>query len=304
MSERVASAKVESLAERYSNQGRWGANNPRGTLNHITPSRTLAACTLPRQGLVISCALPFDRRAPGLDPKLEPRHEQDPRPQYGEEPATPWAAEDGFGTQWNPQSSVFYDARPSLPRASGDTERRRSPSPWSDPTLEGVVGRGVLLDLPRFLRRPWLDNGTRILPRDLDGCAEALGVTVETGDVLLIRTGMLTRCFYEGSWEGYRGGPGPGLSLECARWIYEREIAAIATDTWSVEVIPSDIGEGEQPLYRIAQREMGLLFGESFHMDPLSEACAADGNYAFLFSAPLTPLLGMLGYPINPLAIK
>ena len=48
----------------------------------------------------------------------------------------------------------------------------------------------------------------------------------------------------------------------------------------------------------------GLLVGNAFHLDTLSEACAADGNYAFLFTAPLLPALGAVGYPINPLAIK
>ena len=53
---------VREWGERYSNWGRWGEDDERGTLNFITPERVLAACALPRSGLVISCALPFDAK--------------------------------------------------------------------------------------------------------------------------------------------------------------------------------------------------------------------------------------------------
>jgi kynurenine formamidase len=150
----------------------------------------------------------------------------------------------------------------------------------------------------------WLENGTPILPEDLDACAEAEGVAVESGDVVLVRTGMMTRCLEEKSWAGYCGGPAPGLSIHCARWLYEREVAAVATDTWGLEVLPNETPDCFQPLHMISLRNTGVLFGEIFQLDPLAAACAADGNYAFLFAAPPLPITGAVGSPINPLAIK
>jgi kynurenine formamidase len=169
---------------------------------------------------------------------------------------------------------------------------------------DGVVGRGVLLDLPRFLHRPWLDDGTRIFPEDLDACAEAFGVAIGSGDVVLVRTGMMTRCLEQKSWAGYCGGPAPGLSIHCARWLYEREIAAVATDTWGVEVLPNETPDCFQPLHMISLRNTGLLLGEIFFLDALARACAEDGRYEFLFTAPPLPITGAVGSPINPLAIK
>ena len=166
------------------------------------------------------------------------------------------------------------------------------------------MGRGVLLDMPRYLKLPWLDDGTRIRPEDLDACAEAFGVTVESGDIVLVRTGMMTRCLEQKSWAGYCGGPAPGLSVTCAGWIYTREVAAVATDTWGLEVIPNETPDCFQPLHMIALRNTGLLFGEIFQLDALANACAEDGNYAFLFTAPPLPITGAVGSPINPLAIK
>ena len=54
----------------------------------------------------------------------------------------------------------------------------------------------------------------------------------------------------------------------------------------------------------ISLRNTGVLFGEIFHMDALAEACAEDGRYAFLFTAPPLPITGAVGSPINPLAIR
>ena len=78
----------------------------------------------------------------------------------------------------------------------------------------------------------------------------------------------------------------------------------MATDTWGVEVIPNETLDCFQPLHMISLRNTGLLLGEIFHLDPLSEACAEDGRYAFLFAAPPLPITGAVASPINPLAIK
>jgi kynurenine formamidase len=173
-----------------------------------------------------------------------------------------------------------------------------------DKLKDGVVGRGVLLDLPRHRQVSWLEDGAAILPEELDACAEARGVTIESGDIVLVRTGMMTRCLKEKSWQGYCAGPAPGLSVHCARWLYEREVAAVATDTWGVEVLPNETPDCFQPLHMISLRNTGVLFGEIFWLDALAEDCAKDGNYAFLFSAPPLPITGAVGSPINPLAVK
>ena len=318
MSEPIDAHTVREWGERYSNWGRWGADDERGTLNFITPERILAACALPRRGRVISCALPFDDRGPqsGLARRHNPIHYM--LAHAGDALA---GAQDhlagGFnyaddavtmplqcGTQWDALAHVFYDGKMYNGRDVRLVTSRGARENSIDRIADGVVGRGVLLDLPRLMRRPWLEDGTRILPQDLDACAEAFGATIESGDILLVRTGMMKRCLEQKSWRGYCGGPAPGLSVHCARWLYEREIAAVATDTWGVEVIPNETPDCFQPLHMISLRNTGLLLGEIFQLDDLAEACAEDGNYAFLFTAPPLPITGAVGSPINPLAIK
>jgi hypothetical protein len=147
-----------------------------------------------------------------------------------------------------------------------------------------IVARGVLLDLARMAGRPWLPDGTEAGPELLDECAEAEGVALEPGDAVLVRTGLLSACAGLGEWEGYGQRPAPGLSPRCARWLYEREIALVAADTPFVEAVREL--EAARRLRAVSLEHTGVVFGENFHLDALGEACAADGDYAFLFVCP------------------
>ena len=275
MTDVVSEQMIGEWGERYSNWQRWGPDDQLGTLNFITRERVRTACALPRTGRAISCALPYEADGDAALDRSDP-----------------------IETGWTALTQVAHDGRTYNDRACG------AASDSIAQARDRVIGRGVLLDLPRYTRLPWLDDGTRITPSDLDLCAESFGVTIERGDIVLVQTGMMKRCLQQKSWKGYCGGPAPGLSVHCARWIYEREIAALATDTWGVEVRPNETKDCFQPLHMISLRNTGLLLGEIFALDDLADACAEDGSYSFLFVAPPLPITGAVGSPINPLAIK
>jgi kynurenine formamidase len=271
MDEELDAHTIRAWGERFSNWGRWGGDDRRGTLNFITRERVVAACAIPQSGQTVSCTLPD---AP------ESR------------------------TGWDRLDSISYDGRMYNGRTFDAASQGERQAVAVDPLRDAVVGRGVLLDLPRLTRKPWLEDRTRIRSRDLDTCAEAFGVTIEPGDIALIRTGMLARCRQEKTWKGYLDGPAPGLSIDCTRWIYEREIAALAADTSGVEVRPHEIPDCPQPFHLIAQRDTGLLIGRNFDLDALSGACADDGRYEFFFVAAPLPTAGASGVLTHPLAIK
>src|SRR5262249_13176138 len=125
-----------------------------------------------------------------------------------------------------------------------------------------------------------------------------------SGDALIVRTGMIRMCRDKGAWGDYAGGPAPGLSLHAAEWVHRHQVAAIATDTWGMEVQPSEIPNTYQPLHQVFIVNMGLTIGEIFDLDDLADDCAADGVYEFFFVAPPLPVTGAVGSPVNPLAIK
>jgi len=302
---------VREWGRRFSNWGRWGPDDQRGTLNFITRERVLAACALPRSGRVISCGLPFHAEGPQSGPpgRANPVHRMlttggqtlDGGVEFADD-AVDMPLQ--CATQWDSLAHVFYDGRMYNDRPSSGITEQGAEANSIDRVADSFVARGVLLDLPRVLGVAGLDPGTPVTPDMLDTSAERCGVTVEPGDVLLVRTGHMARTRAAGSLHGYANGPAPGLSVHCARWLYEREVAAVATDTAALEVIPSEVPECLIPFHMIAIRDMGMSLGEMFDLDPLASACAEDHGYAFLFSAPPLPFLRAVGSPVNPIAIK
>jgi kynurenine formamidase len=114
----------------------------------------------------------------------------------------------------------------------------------------------------------------------------------------------MAMCRRRKSWGDYAGGDAPGLSFHTADWIHAHELAALATDTWGMEVRPNELPDSYQPLHQILIPHMGLLVGEIFDLDALAEDCARDRVYEFQFVAPPLPITGAVGTPVNPLAIK
>ncbi len=314
---------VRQLAERCSNWGRWGPDDELGTLNHILDSDVVAASSLVRSGRVFSLAIPLDENGPqtGGFGRFNPIHLMI---RDGNAAATGTVVRDFYGgrdrwirgtddllilplqsgTQWDSLAHIVFDNRiyngydatmvGSKGALRNDIANAR----------DRVVGRGVLLDVARSRGRTWLEPGDQIHVEDLEACASSQGVTVGRGDIVLIRTGQIAQCRAEGTWGAYAGGPAPGLALDAATWIFDHELAAIATDTWGMEVLPNQTSDVFQPLHIILIVHTGLLVGEIFDLEGLADDCAADGRYEFLFTAPPLPITGGVGSPVNPLAIK
>ncbi|NND49934.1 MAG: cyclase family protein, partial [Rhizobiales bacterium] len=208
------------------------------------------------------------------------------------------------GTQWDSLAHIFandkmwngYDA--ILVDANGAKKN------GIHNTRDKMCGRGVLLDIPRWLGGDVLEDGYGIGNDDLDACAEAQGVEIRRGDFVIVRTGMMERCLAEGVWGGYAGGDAPGLRFETAEWIHEREIAAICADTWGCEVRPNESNQAFQPWHWVVIPMIGISMGEIFNVKELADDCREDGTYDFFFCAPPLPITGAVGSPINPQAIR
>jgi kynurenine formamidase len=166
-----------------------------------------------------------------------------------------------------------------------------------------AVGRGVLLDLPRTLNLPHLEPGFAIEGEQLDAACQAQSVEVRPGDFLVVRTGHMAKAHERGEWDDYAGGDAPGLGLGSVRWIAEREIAAVATDTWDVEVRPVQTPAVPQPVHILLIMMLGLWIGEIFDLETLSERCADTKRYEFLFVGSPLPVAGGIGSPVNPVVI-
>jgi kynurenine formamidase len=308
---------VRELARKYRNWGKWGADDEVGTLNYITPEKVVEAAALVRRGKVFSLAIPFDSNGPqsGFGGRANPLHfmlqdggdiacgAQDfiPGLRYCDDAVTmPLQC----ATQWDALSHIYFDGKMYNDRGPEWVNSGGARANAIDKVKDKIVSRGVLLDIPRYKGKAWLEPGEAIYPADLDGAAARAQVSIGGGDIILIRTGQLAQVKANGSWGNYAGGPAPGLSLTVAEWLAQHEIAGYATDTWGTEVIPNETPDVFQPLHCVAIVNMGMLVGEIFNLEELAADCAADGVYEFLFVAPPLPITGAVGSPINPQAIK
>lgn len=314
-----AEAAIAAVAARCSNWNRWGSDDGRGTVNFIDADSRLRAAGLVRRGQTFTLSLPFDNEGPqnGWKRRVNPVHTMtstgmDTAEQMGLPHGLSVADDVVFmplqcSTQWDGLGHVFDHGIGWNGRVAAQTVTSEGDSATGiERVAESVVGRGVLLDVGRAIGGGELADGHPITPEELERTIAAQGASarVGRGDIVLIRTGQLTRVRRGDGWGTYAGGPAPGLSFTTAEWIYEHDIAAVASDTWGVEVRPNEFPGSMQPLHQVLLPHVGLLLGEMWDLDLLAEDCARDGVYEFLLAAQPLPFTGAVGSPVNPIAMK
>jgi kynurenine formamidase len=318
--EQTAEEAIAKAAARYSNWGRWGPDDVLGTVNFIDEAKRRQAAGLVRRGVSISLSQSFDTNGPqkGWRRRTNPVHTMT---DTGTDAA---AGAQGFphgiggaddmifmplqcSTQWDGLGHIFDHGMAWNGRRAQDVVTSEGDLVTGIEHLASpVVSRGVLLDVGRVIGEDGeLPDGFAITEDHLAATIEAQGRTSEVGrgDIVVVRTGRLTRARREG-WGDYAGGPSPGLSFTTAGWLHRTEIAAIATDTWGFEVRPNEFPDAFQPLHQVVIPNMGLLVGEMWDLDALAEDCATDGVYEFLLAAPPLKVTGAVGAPLNPVAVK
>lgn len=304
-----------------SSWGLWGEGDTLGCLNLLTPERVAAAASLVQTGRVF--ALNLDLALP--DPPLF-RRSAFTHHVTGEVGKT---GHDDILSDWNTQSSSQWDGfrhvRGHAGYYNGVADEDHGMHHWA---RRGIAGRAVLADVARWRAaagRPITpDTSDPIEPDDVIATLSGAGVTVEQGDILLIRTGWMS--WYrtldaDGRAEVAANLKAPGLrpGVATARALWNLHVAAVAADNPALEVWPAGALATEEQRQRAesnpaARAELfvhlsllpllGIPIGELFDLDALADDCATDGRYAFFFtSAPIHVRSGVASPP-NALAIK
>ncbi len=310
----MSEAEFREIAKRVSNWGRWGPDDERGTLNLITPEVVKRAAGCVRRGRVFSLGLAFgaDGPQPGVGVRFNPLH-------YMSAIGEPIGG-GGLGfcysddvvhmplqcaTQWDALAHVHYAGQIYNGFAADEvlTASGASRGGIDKAARDGIVSRGVLLDVARQRGVERLAPDVVIDPPELDAVARAAGIEPGPGDIVLLRTGHI-RVFTEDRDSVRFAGASPGLGMACAEWLRERDIAAVCADNVAVEPLPGAVPGLPIPLHMLCIRDMGMLFGEMLNLEALARDCAEDGVYEFLFSAPPLAVTRGIGSPINPVAVK
>jgi kynurenine formamidase len=310
-------ARIDELARKLSNWGRWGPEDELGTLNLITPEKRLEAAACVRSGTVMSLALELrsDLPQPAGSGRLNPQHVMT-------ETGSDAAASNGVSgysddvlamsvhaaTHWDALSHVFhrgsmYNGRPCTEVTSGGARVNDIV-----PVAGRLVTRGVLVDIARYHGVEALAPDHEVTVADLESALDAQRVELVSGDVLLVRTGQLGRISASGDWASFTEVNGklplePGIGADCLPWLHEIGVAGVACDNWAVEHLDTNSG-GRLPVHEVGIVHMGLLLGEIFELDALAAACASDGHYDFMLAAGPLPVRGGVGGAVNPLAVR
>lgn len=297
-------AEIEGFHTSLSNWGKWGPKDQLGALNYITQEKRTRAAALVREGKTVSLALPL-ATAPSPDNLTPVTHLV---VQSGEAAGAPYSADyfaiapHGFAnTHLDALCHVFYQGKMYNGYPASDVTSRGAKNGAIDALKDGIVGRGVLLDVARLKSKQWLEPKEPIFPEDLEAAEKAQGVQVEEGDVLFVRTGRFARVRAQGPWGSMREGLA-GLHAACLPWLHERRIAAMGSDGVS-DVIPSGYEKGSMPIHLGCIVAMGIHLIDNCDLEALSKECAAVARGAFLLM--ISPLVLRQGTasPVNPLAV-
>lgn len=306
----VSRAEFDELFRAVCNWGRWGEDDERGTLNYIQPEHIRRAAGLVRLGRSVSMAVPVNKVA-GPDNPHPAMHYMargfDAAPGQDEPRfCTDYLASEVHGyshTHIDALCHVSFNGRLYNGKLAGAVTS-------VGPTLQditayahGVIGRGVLLDIPRLRGVKWLEPGEAVATGELEAAERAQGVRLEQGDIFVFRTGHHRRRLELGAWNNGPDGEGrAGLHVETMRLLHERQAAAFLPDG-DGETVPCRVEGIGAPIHALQIASMGMACADSLNLEDVARVCEEQRRWEFLLVAAPLRLPGGTGSLFNPLAI-
>jgi len=318
MSATVAPPKLsidefDRIFESVKNWGRWGPDDQRGTLNYITPEKVRQAASLVRSGRHVSMEIPINAVAGPDNPNpaihmVTQAHDID----IGSSGLRFGLDFLGMACHGDCHSHVdalchvsykgqVYNGRPAEEVLTSKGATTLDIANYGT----GLVGRGVLLDLPRFRGVKWLEPGEAVTRAELEACEAAQGVSIGEGDIFVYRTGHHRRRLELGAWDNSHPPAGEGkagLHVDTVPWMHERRIAAFLPDG-DGEAVPSTVEGMLYPIHPLQIAAMGMLAADSLQLEDVALACAEEGRFEFMVVGLPLRLTGGTGSPWNPIAI-
>ncbi len=296
----MAAADVLAFHDTLSNWGRWGDEDQLGTLNLITPEVTAAAAATVRSGRTVSCARPLDT-VPSADNPTPVAHHMTGTASEGMGADYFAISPHGFATSHiDALCHIFHEGKLYNGYPAEAVTAHGATKLGIHRLRDGIVTRGVLLDIPARRGVEALEPGEPIFPEDLEAAEAAAGVQVRAGDALLVRTGRWQWRRANGAWDV--GSLAAGLDASCLPWLRERDVAALGSDGVS-DVLPSRVDGVGMPIHTVVIVALGVHLLDNLDLEGLAAVCAEETRWEFLFTvAPLLLRRGTAS-PVNPIAL-
>jgi kynurenine formamidase len=301
-----SAASFQALYEKLRGQAQWGSADRRGALNHITPARLLAAASAVTFGQSVTLAAPLAASAAD-NPEPATHHMNHLPGESSDVPGLSFAADHmtmnvhgDVDSHIDALCHVAYQGTLYNGVAPGAVTSQGASELSIDDLRDGIVGRGVLLDIPAVRAVPWLEPGDNVTEADLIAAQQAQQVEVGPGDLLFVRVGHRRRRADLGPWDV--ASARAGLHPQAMEYLADRQVAALGSDGNS-DTAPSPVDGVDFPVHVLAINAMGLHLLDYLQLDDLRQACQAAGRWSFLCVIAPLRLPGGTGSPVNPIAI-
>ena len=304
-----AQAPVEVTAEtvadwmsELSNWGRWGEDDELGTLNLVTPEKRRGALELATAGVSVSLSHTYLTEA-DIEATSPVGYEM-----LGPDRPGPFRS-DRYTFAYHGYAHSHMD---SLCHMMHEGTLYNGYIRADEVTAEGcarlgvgnyrqgIVSRGILMDIPRLKGVDYLEPGTPIRVEDLEAWEAEARLRVESGDILFVRTGRWARRAEQGPWE--MNLEAAGLHASVAPWLRERGVAMLGADGTN-DVLPSGVEGVTQPIHQLTIVAMGMPLFDNLDLEAVAAEAARQGRWEFLLVAAPLVVEGGTGSPLNPLAI-
>jgi kynurenine formamidase len=306
----VSLAEFEAMFESVKNWGRWEPDDVLGTLNFITPEHVKRASALVRSGCSVSMAIPINTVA-GPDNPSPAIHHMTQLHDWDIGSGKLRFAMDFLGMECHGDCHTHIDALCHIAygdelyggRPAASVTSRGAEALAMDDYAQGIVTRGVLLDIPRLRDVPYLEPGDAVTRAELEEAERAQGVRVGEGDALVFRTGHHRRRLERGPWDnGYTGEGKAGLHVDAIPWMHERKIAMFMPDG-DGETVPSTVDGILYPIHPLQVVAMGMAVSDSLNLEDIATACEQEQRWEFMVVAVPLRLPRATASPFNPIAI-
>ncbi|MCC7369764.1 MAG: cyclase family protein [Chloroflexi bacterium] len=304
--ERLGVKEFQPIFDRCSNWGRWGADDERGALNLITPEKRIQAAGLVREGTTVSLAHPIN--TVGDAENISPAVHLMVRAGDVVDGVTVTSIADHLAVSPHGQAHSHLDAlchfawQGQIYNGRPVTAVTSMGAKANAITIgqDGIVSRGVLLDIPRLKGVDFLEPNQSISVADLEAAEAAAGLRVEPGDILLVRTGRHVRRKAKGPWDSRV--TLAGLHHEVGPWLKDRDIALLGSDGVSdYREHPFDCCS--HPIHVLTLVAMGAQLLDNQNLDDIAVACAERSRWAFMLVIAPLKLVGGTASMTNPIAI-
>lgn len=292
--------EVLSYLKDRTNWGRWGADDQKGAINLITPEKRRAAAALVRNGRAVSLSRILATVAGPSNPNPAQHFMRwSGRPGGG-------GAVDYYGLIYHGYTTTHIDALCHVWDEHGMWNGRDPGDEITpmgarfgdiDQWKEGIITRGVLLDVVKHRGEPFVTEEQPVHGWELAEIAAAQGVSLEPGDAVLVYSG---REAWHAQHPEWNGGPlGPGLHASVLPFLRDSDVSVLGWDM--MDQSPNEYGvtwtvHGALYAYGVALLDNALL-------QPLAEACAEEGRYTFMLTIAPLRVRGGTGSPCNPIAL-